>query len=381
MKEKEEGRIFIEFGEEHYNPLGVIRSLGEMSIKPVAIIRRGEFGFASKSRYISKLYIVDSIEEGYNILLKNYSNEKLKPVILTTDDQITSFLDKHYEELKDKFIFYNAGSNGRITKYMNKNSINELAVKHGLKIAKSWNVKNGEIPEDIEYPVMTKAIISTINNWKDEVHICNNEAELKNAYKQIDSEEILLQKYIVKKNELCIDGYSIDKGKQVFYAIASNYNNIKKDAYSNYMKVKNCDFPELEKKLSEMFEEIHFEGIFSIEFLIGQDDEYYFLEINFRNSTWSWASTKAGMNLPILWSKSMIDGKMLEDSYKEFKPFNAMAEFNDYKDRVKTKQISKLKWIKQLFGCRCLYFWDVKDPSPVFARIRHKIIKKLKGDK
>ena len=147
------------------------------------------------------------------------------------------------------------------------------------------------------------------------------------------------------------------------------------------MKVKNCDFPELEKKLSEMFEEIHFEGIFSIEFLIGQDDEYYFLEINFRNSTWSWASTKAGMNLPILWSKSMIDGKMLEDSYKEFKPFNAMAEFNDYKDRVKTKQISKLKWIKQLFGCRCLYFWDVKDPSPVFARIRHKIIKKLKGDK
>ena len=34
MKEKEEGRIFIEFGEEHYNPLGVIRSLGEMSIKP-----------------------------------------------------------------------------------------------------------------------------------------------------------------------------------------------------------------------------------------------------------------------------------------------------------------------------------------------------------
>ena len=93
-------RIFIEFGEEHYNPLGLIRSLGEENIRPVAIIKKGEFRFASKSRYISKLYLVDSIEEGYNILLKEYGNENIKPVIYTTDDQITSFLDKKYDEIK-----------------------------------------------------------------------------------------------------------------------------------------------------------------------------------------------------------------------------------------------------------------------------------------
>ena len=373
-----ENRIFIEFGEEHYNPLGVIRSLGRMNIKPVAIIRKGEFSFASKSKYISELYIVNSIEEGYDILIKKYGNEKLKPIIFTTDDQITSFLDQHYNELKNRFIFYNAGQAGRITKYMNKNTINELAIKYGLDVAKSWNVKNGEIPLDLEYPVMTKAIISTISNWKDEVHICNNEEELNQAYKKIKSEDVLLQKYILKKNELCIDGYSIDKGSKVFYAIASNYNNIKKDAYSNYMRVRNCCFPELERKLSKMFNEIQFEGIFSVEFLIGQDNKYYFLEINFRNSTWSWASTKAGMNLPFLWSKAMEDESIIKKSYKKFKTFNAMAEFNDYKDRVKTGQVGKITWIKQLLGCKCLYFWDAKDTKPVIERLKHKILKKLK---
>ena len=371
-------RIFIEFGEEHYNPLGLIRSLGEENIRPVAIIKKGEFRFASKSRYISKLYLVDSIEEGYNILLKEYGNENIKPVIYTTDDQITSFLDKKYDEIKDKFIFYNAGQAGRITKYMNKNTINELAVKQGLKVAKSWNIKKNEIPENLEYPVMTKAIISTIENWKDDVFICHNEDELKEAMKKIKSENILVQKYLLKKNELCIDGYSIQKGTKVFYAIATNYKNIKKDAYSNYMDVKNCNFPDLEKKLSEMFEEVGFEGIFSVEFLIDEKGDYYFLEINFRNSTWSWASTKAGMNLPFLWERAMEDENVIRKSYKQIKPFTAMAEFNDYKDRVKTKEVSFFKWIIQMIGCKFLYFWSIKDVSPVFARIYHKFTRKLK---
>lgn len=33
---------FIVFSEEHYNPLGVIRSLGEEGIKPIGIIIKGK---------------------------------------------------------------------------------------------------------------------------------------------------------------------------------------------------------------------------------------------------------------------------------------------------------------------------------------------------
>lgn len=380
-KLEENSRIYIEFGEEHYNPLGLIRSLGEEKIKPVAIIRRGGFGFASKSKYISQLHIVDSIEEGYKILIENYGNEKVKPILYTTDDQITSFLDYHYDEIRNKFIFYNAGKNGRINEFMDKNNINQLAIKHGLKVAKNFVVKPGEIPQDIEYPIMTKAITSTLDDWKSDVFVCNNETELKESYKSIRSERVLLQKFINKKNELCIDGYSVNKGNDVFYAIATNYNNILKNRYSNYMKVMNCDHPEIEEKLSKMLKEIGFEGIFSVEFLIDQNDDLYFLEINFRNSTWSWASTKAGMNLPVLWANAMENNEVVKESYKEFKPFNAMAEFTDFKDRVKSHEISLIKWLIQMLGCKCLYFFDIKDMKPIFNRISHKIKKILKRGK
>lgn len=44
---------FVVFSEEHYNPLGVIRSLGESGLKPVAIIVKGGPLLTSKSKYLS----------------------------------------------------------------------------------------------------------------------------------------------------------------------------------------------------------------------------------------------------------------------------------------------------------------------------------------
>ena len=373
---KEEERLYIEFGEEHYNPLGLIRSLGEEGIKPIAIIKKGKFRFASESKYISKLHLVETIEEGYEILKAEYGNRKIKPFVFTTDDEITSFLDKHYDELKQHFIFFNAKESGRISKYMDKSNINDLAKKHGINIIKSWKVKVGEIPKDLEYPVITKAIISTVSGWKKDSFICSNEKELKEAYKKIKSERILIQKFIKKKNELCLDGFSVDNGKKVFYAIASNYNNIIDNAYSNYMTVKNTYDKEIEKKLSSMFKEIGFEGIFSVEFLIDQNNELYFLEINFRNSTWSYAATKAGMNLPILWSKAMLDSKVVDNAYVKFDEFTAMAEFVDYKDRVKTGEISLFKWLIQLKKCKCLYFINKNDMRPIYSKFINKVKRK-----
>lgn len=366
-------RKYIVFSEEHYNPLGLIRSLGKKGIKVIAIILKKDYKLASKSKYISELYNVDTIDAGYELLINKFSNEKEKPFLYTCDDTITCYLDNRYNELKDKFYFFNSGKNNRIEYFMNKSNINNLAKKHGLSVAKSWEVIPGTIPDDIEYPVVTKAIISTIDHWKDDAFVCNNECELKEAFKKIKSKKILIQKFIDKKNELCFDGFSVDRGKKVLYSIATNYLSLKNNAYSNYMIVQESSNKELEIKLSNMFKEIGFEGIFSIEFLIDKNDNYYFLEINFRNSTWSYASTKAGMNLPLLWSECMIDTEKIKNCKKTFKPFKAIVEFVDYSDRVKTREIGKLKWFIQLLGCRCWYFIDICDMKPIFYKIGKKL--------
>lgn len=369
--------LFIVFCVEHYNPLGIIRSLGENGIRPVVIILESKKKLASRSKYISKLVYVHSIEEGYGILMKEYGvlKEK-KPFLFTADDQITSFLDRHYQELKDRFYFFNAGEQGRITYFMDKKNIANLAEKHGLDVLRTYIVKRGEIPEEIEYPVITKAVISTVPHWKDNVYICYSEQELKKAYSKMEIDTILLQKYIKKKNELCMEGFSVAGGKEVFIAIASSYEYLLPDAYSPYMTVRNFKNDELQKKLCTMFREIGFEGIYEIEFLIDQDDHLYFSEINFRNSTWSYAATRARMPLPVLWAEAMLADKVPVNVYKKIpEGFKAMVELDDYNIRVKGGKIGFRKWIGQMLACRCRYYLSIKDMAPIWPILMTKFRK------
>ncbi|EID84155.1 hypothetical protein MSI_24000 [Treponema sp. JC4] len=127
MNNKYNGHIVIVFAQEHYNPLGLIRSLGENGVNPIyfSVKRRGPV--ACLSKYISETYFVDSVEEGYNLLLKKYGNEIEKPYVLFSDDKCVGYFDLHYKDIKDKFICYNAGCNGRINEFMDKDKILKLA--------------------------------------------------------------------------------------------------------------------------------------------------------------------------------------------------------------------------------------------------------------
>ena len=102
---------FIVFALDHYNPLGVIRSLGEHGIRPIYIAVRHRIELGTKSKYLQKCHQVESVEEGYALLLREYGNcSGPKPFLITSDDRTTGYLDERYEELKDKFVFFNAGA-------------------------------------------------------------------------------------------------------------------------------------------------------------------------------------------------------------------------------------------------------------------------------
>ena len=146
------------------------------------------------------------------------------------------------------------------------------------------------------------------------------------------------------------------------------------------MEVTNFKDTELQTKLTDLFADIGFEGIFSVEFLIDSDDELYFSEINFRNSTWSYASTRAGMNLILLWAEAMITNKTGADIIKPIRePYYAMDEYDDFKACVLGRKMSLSAWLKQYKDCDCLYCYNKQDPKPFLAFLysitRNKIMK------
>ncbi|MBM6949108.1 biotin carboxylase [Mordavella massiliensis] len=354
---------------EHYNPLGQIRSLGEAGVNPVYIAIKGRAKIASSSKYISKCHFVDTVEEGYQLLIEEYGNvyveTGLKPFVFSSDDKGVGFLDLHYDELKDKFIFFNAGKQGRINEYMDKKNILELAKKYGLNVLEAKACKKGEVPQGIEYPIITKSISPNVGGWKSDVHICHSEKELLEAYKEIDAPVVLVQKYIEKKNEYCMEGFAANRGKDVLIAIVSTYDYLLPDYYSPYMTVRSMDDEYIRKALQGMFAEIEFEGVFEVEFLIDQDGTYYFGEVNFRNSTWSYASTVAGMPLPVLWAETQEQGYMNENLLVPIsESFKAMVEPVDYAKRVKEGKIDIAEWLSAFKQAKCCYYYSVEDMDP-----------------
>lgn len=363
---------FIVFALDHYNPLGMIRTLGENGIAPIYIAVKHRIDLGVKSKYVSCVHKVDSVEEGYRILLKEYGNEKIKPFLLTSDDRTTGYLDEKYDELKDKFILFNAGEAGRITEFMDKEKVLELAKKHGLKVLDTRVLNKGEIPADLDYPIITKSISPNVGGWKSDVHICKSKEELEKAYETIESPLVLVQKFIEKKNEFCLDGFSANKGKDFFVGIASTYKYLIPGYYSPYMDVFNFTNEEMRKSLNSMMEEIGFEGVFSIEFLIDEYDNYWFCEINFRNSTWSYASTVAGMPLAYLWARTMLEGKIPEDAEKVIpEGFTAMVEPIDYSKRIELGLCTPGKWLADFKKTNCGFYYSADDLEPFYEMVRN----------
>lgn len=364
--------LYIVFAIEHYNPLGILRVLGFDGIKPIYIAVKGRSNVSSHCRFISKCHHVNSVKEGYEVLMAQYgevSKTGQKPFVLCSDDKTIGYLDLHYDEWKDKFISYNAGQQGRINNYMDKFKILELAKKYGLNVLDSKVVKCGDNPGNIKYPVITKAINPNSGGWKSDVFICENYDALRDAYKKIKSEEVMLQTYIDKKNEYAVEGCSVNKGKDVLYSIYSTYNYLIKGYYSPYRTSGSFDRPDIKRRLDGMMAEIGFEGVFDIEFLVAEDDSLWFLEINFRNTTWSYSSAVAGMPLANIWTKSMLEGKIIDGAFRHIKkPFKSMVEPIDYHLRVETGQISFFSWLGDLFSSKCWDYWNWRDlPSSILV--------------
>lgn len=359
----------IVFCEDHFNPLGLCRSLGEAGLEPIVVIFGSKPYIIGRCKYVKRLYRLGSIEEAYNYIVKEFGNEKYKPFLFTTADNTTEFLDMHYDEIVDKFYFNNGGRQGVLSYYMNKENICNVAEKCGIPKPKGVVVKRGEFPKGLKYPVITKVTKSTLGAWKDDVYCCDTEEELQDAYKNIKADEVLVQEFIDKKNELCVDGISINGGEEVWFPFTSEYIRFLKKSYGEYMWIKPYTNEDVRKKIQNILKECHFSGIFSLECLIDKKDDLYFLEVNFRNSTWSYAYTWAGLNLPYQWMKSTLEGHIDYDSAKvRMEPFKAMTEPSDFINSVvREHQVSLWQWIKDVKGCQVHYYYNKKDKMPLFG--------------
>ena len=375
MNNSYNGHLVIVFALEHYNPLNMIRAFGEQGINPVYISVKRRYEVATKSKYISKLHCVDSVEDGFLLLINQYGrlSEETgkKPYILFSDDKSVGYFDLHFEEWKDKFITYNAGRNGRINEFMDKYEIQQCAKRHGFNVLDSYVIKKGDpVPDGLWYPIITKDISPNLGSWKSDVFICQNKQELVEALEKITCPLIMLQHFVDKQNEMALEGYTINNGKEMQIITQMKWKYPIQGYYSPFHDVCMFTDKDMEIRLQAMFEEIGFEGVFEVEFLIDKDGTYYFMETNFRASAWNPTCKFAGMPLPYLWVKGMMNGYIDPNDRKEFEPFTSMSEIIDYSKRVEGGLCSIAEWLRDFKDAKCVYIYDKEDRGPWDAVIR-----------
>lgn len=372
---------FIIFCEDHFNPLGLCRSLGEKGIKPIVVTFGAKPRILKRCKYIGSISHFADMEHALAHIEEEYGYEEFKPFILTGADNTTQLLDENYERLVTKFYFFNCCGQGQVSKYMDKGTICDLAERCGIQKPKGEILKRGELPTTLRYPVLTKVTMSTKGAWKDDVFICQNEQELKEAYTHIKAEELLIQEFIDKKNELCVDGISINEGEEVWLPYRSEYIRFLKQSYGEYMWIKPYNDEETLQKIKNIIRETKFSGIFSVECLEDKNDNLYFLEVNFRNSTWSYAYTYAGLNLPYEWAKGVLSGYFDYANVKlRTTPFKAITEPSDFINSVvREKQVGLMQWIKDLRSCEVKYYYNKYDKKPLLGFFISRISTALKS--
>lgn len=368
----------IVFGRQFMNSLGQVRSFGEVGCRPDVVwlaIPAGPLAEAKTpltfSKYINRFIKVTSFEEGMDFILNEYRDENVKYIISTDSDLAVALMDARYDELKDRFIFFNAGSTGQLSRYLSKEAQCRLAEQCGLKVPKSELVRRGELPKVVSYPLLTKTVDSFSRDWKKNYIICRNEAELIEAYQSIKVDEVLLQQFIERENEVALEGISFNQGEQLYMPVQGEYLRIEEFGYGSWKRNEAYHLgDELRDKLQQVFKTVKYSGVFEVEFMRTADGELYFLEINFRHTQYNHALTDMGINLCQIFAESELNGRLcIPNPDVVIEPRTVMNEEKEFFTYIETKMISWKNWIADIRKTDSFYLYDKRDLKPLMNRI------------
>lgn len=370
---------YIIFGYDGRNTLGQIRSLGVKGVSPVVILVGKRDGVCEASCYCGVIHRVQNEQEGVELLLSNYADATEKSVIYTDSDGVVGTMNANYDRLSQYFFFSNAGEQGRLNQWLDKYEQLLLAKKVGFEIPETVIWHYGDPTPQVSYPVFTKATSSLKNGWKKAAHICNDKnglCELLKSYESDKEGELLVQQMVTKKDEIYFEGFSICRGTQVFIPLYGGYYRLQPTSYGTYEWLASYNYgEEFLQKLKELFKEIHYEGIFEVEFILGDNDTLYFMEINFRETAFNHMHTLMGANLTWMYAQSVNKGHIINNKIELVKePFVFMNEFTDFLFYVPQRKLGLKQWINDVRHCDGFIYYDKIDRKPFY----HELCKQIR---
>ena len=312
----------IVIGHGYTSRLAIIRSVGMAGYDvDVVVVYSGPKRPKDKpidchSKFVNRVLFSPSGDEEalVDLLVRNYQNYSLKPILAPESDFAVKAVDAHLSQLQKFFLLPNIGmKEGAVVEWMDKQKQKEAARTVGLHVAESKRIilSKGEftIPDDMKYPCFPKPV----DGGKKGLGRCDNREALAKSLRfmaKLRDMEVLVEDYLQIDKEYALVGFS--DGKDVIIPAILH---IEQMAHGGHFGVAKKGwvlplngFESLIEKFKQLVLSIGFVGLFDIDFLECQGT-YYFDEINLRFGGSGYAVTKAGCNLPAMMADYFSNSK------------------------------------------------------------------------
>lgn len=367
MNYKKDNKVII-WGKDGYNPLGLLRELHDVA-DVTFLLFGGSKLCATKSRYCTNLHPTKRLNEGLEWLLSSYKDEPQKPFIIPTGDLVAEYIDQHKDKLEPYFHLTGTTEQGLLTKVLDKNYMNQLAVECGFLIPQSIPCQWDTDISKVKYPCLLKPNKNRLDHGKEfKTKKCSNEIELKTVLNNVSKKScFVLQEFVQQQYDALVYGCRTDSGKIVLAGV------LMKDRWDTWDGSHGYMTPELPNCISEQaierfLSKIDYRGPFSVEFGI-HDDRAYFFEFNLRNDGTSHYFYQTGVNIPQIWILDTLgvdysDLPVKIDGYHDF-----IAIADDFFNNVTTGNISVKQWRTDKKVATVFRVYDKNDMKPYYYNL------------
>lgn len=353
-------------GADHHNTLGVVESLAEKGIKPfVLIYEKSTNSFVLHSKHVAGGWICQTEEDAVKTLRKNFSDSTNKAVMIATNDEVAGLVDRNHAILEEYFFLPIATPAGQLEQMMKKEWMTRLAQQVGLNVPTSWMMTNGKIPDDITFPIITKAPSSVIGG-KGDIKICHTRQELESFIITNDYKQLQIQHFVNKAFEFQLLGCSLNSGEEVLIPGRTHIdrpNNIDNTFFLRFDKYEE-EFNDTVAKAVEFVKRTKYSGPFSIEFLRDKNGKNYFTEMNFRNDGNAYCVTKAGTNIPYIIYLYLTGGDYKEELNQSTVETTYLMPEIYYTMRLIKREFSIKEWWRNMRRADCFTTYFRHDAKP-----------------
>lgn len=362
-------RRIVIIGASHHNTLSVVRCVGEVLGLVDLVLIGCVKSFVAKSKYVRSATFLKDSKDLYQWAKKN--KDQTNSIVISCADGVSQVFDVHYEELRPFYNFFNAGADGIITSFMNKQKQVELANQVGFVTPVSaCYTRLDNVNNFAAFPCIVKPLQSYVGGK----HIwhCNNTKELQDVLQSVPNgvmvqvQELINNKHeivlpgLITKNDFIVPGYIL---KHREFLGGTTYSSVKKHNHQTQQLV----------SLSKaMLRKIGYEGLFGIEAMYN-GKEYVFIELNLRNDATCYSLAVAGINLPVMYINSVVGGKI---EFKGISEITSMVENKDFSHVIR-RNIGFIQWIKEMKGANCKFLYNKNDKKPMFSCLISQITNKF----